>query len=87
MNKEAQEYLNSILALEPNCLNDSQVEFIKARVSYLSTEQKEKFGSIFGTAPKQIPYKELKEIATKLGIKKVTGVSREKLEQFIADHN
>jgi hypothetical protein len=49
MNKEAEEELQRILALDPSVLNTSEIQFLKARISYLTTDQKRIFASVLET--------------------------------------
>ena len=46
MNIEAKQELERILALDPSMLNPAEVGFLKARSSYLTTEQKRIFASV-----------------------------------------
>lgn len=47
MNPEAEEKLNSVVKKEVAWLTKEDKMFLKARRSYLSEEQLEKFGSVF----------------------------------------
>lgn len=44
MNREAQEKLASLLALEPEALSDGDRAFLAARSDYLTDEQKDRYG-------------------------------------------
>jgi hypothetical protein len=46
MNKEAQAILDSILAKDLSAVTSSDLEFLRARQSYLTDEQKEKYGLV-----------------------------------------
>ena len=48
MNKEAQEFLDAIRAKEPIELNEDEVAFLRARSSYLTGDQREKFAEVLG---------------------------------------
>jgi hypothetical protein len=43
MNKEAQEFLDEILAKDTNDINEEEAAFLRARESYLTSDQKAKF--------------------------------------------
>ena len=51
MNKEAKEYLDKILTIDPKNLTDEQIAFLRARRSYLKTAQLEEYASILETKP------------------------------------
>jgi len=53
MNKEAQEYLNKILAKTPEELNEHEVRFLKARSSYLKKAQLKEYASVLKTKPSE----------------------------------
>jgi hypothetical protein len=52
MNPEARARLEELLATEPNSLTEPDIEFLRARSSYLSEEQKEMLKR-FDTAKKE----------------------------------
>lgn len=51
MNPEAQEYLNKILAKEPETLTIDEIRFLRARRSYLKNSQLEEYQSVLETKP------------------------------------
>ena len=58
MNKEAQEYLNKILAKTPETLNEYEIGFLRARSSYLKKAQLEEYESVLNPKVKnQTPTK------------------------------
>lgn len=55
MNKEAQEYLQAILAKSVAELNEYEIAFLRARQDpYLTPEQKAKFAAVLGIAPVEV---------------------------------
>lgn len=61
MNQEAQDILNKILLVTVNELTSFQIAFLKARKSYLTEEQIEKYQIIFDDfVPKQAQPEEVK---------------------------
>jgi hypothetical protein len=46
MDSEAEQELKRILALDPGVLNPAEIGFLKARLSYLTTDQKRIFASV-----------------------------------------
>jgi len=48
MNKEAQQILDEITSKSVQDLTEGDIAFLKARQSYLSNDQKEKFAEVLG---------------------------------------
>ena len=46
MNPQAKEYLDKILAKEPDTLNDYEIRFLRARSSYLKKAQLKEYDSV-----------------------------------------
>jgi len=46
MDPKSQEYLNKILAKDPETLNHNEIVFLRARVSYLKAAQVEEYDSV-----------------------------------------
>lgn len=80
MDKISWATFNRITAKEQAALTSTEIEFLKARTSYLTPEQKDYFRDIF--MPKGEDYKELQRQAKELGLKAV-GVNRKDLEEVI----
>ena len=53
MNKDAQEYLNQILSKDPQWLRQDEIDFLKARRDYLTSEQKRVFTSVLQSEEEQ----------------------------------
>lgn len=74
MNKEAWDVLNKIILKEPHELTETDRGFLKARRSYLTEDQCEKFRGILNEKEKEENSEELEDLreeAKKLGIKSV----------------
>jgi hypothetical protein len=70
--------LERICTKDINCLTPSDIEFLKARSSYLTPEQMDKYlGS-----KKELTYQELKQLAKERGIKYV-GVKADELKRLL----
>lgn len=46
MDQRSQEYLNTILAKDPDVLNQSEISFLRARRDYLKKSQLEEYKSV-----------------------------------------
>lgn len=57
MNNEAQEELQRLLALDPSVLKETEIAFLKARASYLTTNQKRIFASVLEEPKKEVKKK------------------------------
>lgn len=73
MDAQTETYLKGLLALEPEALNDEQIAFLRARRSYLTGEQAEKFAGVLEEGKQEVELeaksrKELDEIAVSLGL-------------------
>lgn len=53
MNPEAKQELERILSLDPSVLTPSEIAFLRARASYLTSEQKRVFASVLEEKPKK----------------------------------
>lgn len=91
MNKEAQEVLNNIVKKEPHELTEADKGFLRARRSYLSTEDMERFADVLSETdaettdePEGPTYQELVEEAKALGIKTHRKKAQE-LKELIAE--
>lgn len=86
MNKEAQEVLNNIVKKEPYELTEADKGFLRARRSYVSAEDMERFSSVFEDIEETptLSYQDLVKKAKELGIKH-QGVKKAELEQLIAE--
>lgn len=94
MNIEAQEYLKTILAKEPEALSFDEREFLRARRSYLKKSQLEEYQSILETTETVDPaipvedevepvgYDDLLKLAKDLGYVGKR-LKRSELEEFI----
>lgn len=94
LDNDTQTKLDSILAKDISAILPSDIIFLKARISYLTPEQRQKY---FGKnvmrvvdveddkkpESKGLSYAELKVKAKTLGIKKVVGISKESLLEKI----
>mgnify|MGYP006935473909 CR=1 FL=1 len=99
MDERSQQKLTEILAKEIQALTDNDIAFLKARSSYLSASEAEKYKKVLKekvevTIPEKIEaekeveevaYKELQAQASALGMEKVVGVSKDKLIEFITE--
>lgn len=101
MNQEAQDILNKILLVTVNELTSFQIAFLKARKSYLTEEQIEKYQIIFDdfinqqepqqeplveTSSAELPYTEVLLRAKKAGYKGKRK-TKEELLDYIAKHS
>lgn len=91
MNTEARKILERIVKKDIPSLTIGDIIFIKARRSYLTPEQTEKFRHLWEEI--KIPvkedrpsYKELREKAKSLGIKLKFGMKREAIEELINNY-
>jgi hypothetical protein len=81
MNPEAQAEFDRIVSLSVEELRESDIAFLKARASYLSQAQLDKFKNVIQPVS-VISYKELQQLAKEKGIKYV-GKTREQLEALV----
>jgi len=65
MNKEAQEELQRLLALDPSVLKETEIDFLRARESYLTTDQKRIFASVLGPIKEVLDVKVEKKLSPK----------------------
>ena len=54
MDEKSQEYLNTILAKQPETLNQVEIAFLRARQSYLKKSQLEEYNDIFNPETKPL---------------------------------
>lgn len=73
--------LAAITSKNVDSITPGDIEFLKARKSYLTQEQLEKFAFVFGTQ-KKYTYKELQKLATERGIKAV-GKKADELKRLL----
>lgn len=91
MDEKSRERLERIVSKPATELFDHEISFLRARRAYLNGDMMRKFENVLEDVkvedakdPDSEPsYDELKEKAAELGMKKVVGISREKLEAFI----
>lgn len=81
MNPEAQKEFDRIVSLSIDELHTTDIAFLKARSSYLTETQREKFEAVFNPEKKR-SYKELQKLAADKGFK-VVGKTRDQLEALI----
>lgn len=81
MNEEAQKEFDRIVDLSVEELRPSDIIFLKARASYLTEYQREKFQSVLNPT-QEYTYRELQKLAAQKGIKTV-GMTRAQLEEVI----
>lgn len=60
MDKQTQEYFDSIVTKEPSALTSEEIGFLKARRSYLDPVQKEILGSVLDLTKAEKPLSNLK---------------------------
>ena len=96
MNPEAKAYLDNILTKQVAALQEHEREFLCARQSYLTDEQRETFAEVLhlkktkkhedkADDQSEESFADLKERAKELGIKVKFGISRQELEQLIEE--
>jgi hypothetical protein len=51
MDPESEKLLTEIIAMEPAALSDAHIAFLRARQSYLSKDDAEKFASVLEESP------------------------------------
>jgi hypothetical protein len=81
MNPEAQADFDRIVSLSVEELRETDIAILKARSSYLTESQREKFHAVFNPTPTHT-YRELQKLAAQKGIKTV-GMTRKQLEEAI----
>ena len=92
MDEDTQKYFENILKKEITALTTTEKEFLKARVSYLTPQQKTLYAEVLSGKPQTPPpaprlersrsYRALQARAKELGLK-YTAVSREDLERAV----
>lgn len=60
MDKQTQEYFDSVVAKEPSALTSEEISFLKARREYLDPVQKEILGSVLDLTKAEKPLSNLK---------------------------
>lgn len=81
-NKKLREVIDRITQKTPESLRDHEISFLKARATYLTKDEKEKFASIL--KEEKLSYKELQAKAKALGLKYV-GVSEKDLIKSLGE--
>ena len=89
MNPEAKKYLKEILEKEPEALSQTEIEFLRARASYLKKSQLKEYKSVLEVKEEAVvakpTLKELKEKAAQLGIEFKSNVTVDQLIVLIEE--
>jgi len=92
LNPEAQKALDNICIKEVHELTETDIGFLKARRSYLTSEMLQKYESILQDKPQAVDktetlsYRDLQRHASSLGIKSV-GKTYADLIKLVKEHN
>jgi hypothetical protein len=95
MDELSRKTFDRILAKELSILTENDIAFLKARIDYLNSSQKEYYSSVFNKKVKEVvkpnlrrsrSYRELQKEASALGFH-VVGESRENLERMLDTAN
>lgn len=79
MNHEAQQKLNTILNKDISSITESDRIFLKARIDYLTPEQR----TTYLSTPQALSYRDLYKKAKEKGLKLKVGLKREELIALI----